>query len=360
MKQKYYSVNEILKHNAQYNILYGERSNGKSYAVKHHCLKKAYKKNAETFVLLRRYELENKPSQAESYFADANVELITNNEFNCITVYRGKIYFSKYDAEIGKVERGRSCGRILALSGAVHYKSQAFPDVEDIIYEEFLTRNTYLPDEPNTLQDLVSTIARRRSITVWCIGNTISRVCPYFRTWELRGIPKQKQGTIDDYIYNTDQIDENGQPVVVKIAVEYCANSGNNSKMFFGEHSKAITGGAWETHEQPHPVRDLEQCQMLYELKLICNGFKFVIQLYSNDDGGLFVYVYPFTGTRNIYRVIQSDFSDLPTVTNYFMVDKIQAERYIVDCLKHGKTCYSDNLTGDEFKQCMALLKMPI
>lgn len=360
MKQKYYSCAEILKHEAQYNLLYGERSNGKSYAVKHHCLKKAYKANAETFILLRRFELETKAKDAEAYFADANVELITGGEFNCITVYSGKIYFSRYDRETDKFERGRSCGRVVPLSGAVHYKSQAFPDVTDIIFEEFLTRNTYLPDEPNQLQDFVSTVARRRKITVWCIGNTISRVCPYFTQWALKGIPKQKQGTIDDYTYYTDQVDEKGEPVIVKIAVEYCANSGNNSKMFFGEHSKAITSGAWETHEQPHPVRDLKSCIMIYELKVICNGFQFVVQLYSNDDGGLFNYIYPFTGTRNIYRVIQSDFSDMPFITQGFLVDKIRPEAKMVECFKRGKYCFSDNLTGDEFRQCMALLGMSL
>ena len=34
MKQKFYRLTNIEKKNAQYNILLGERSNGKSYAVK--------------------------------------------------------------------------------------------------------------------------------------------------------------------------------------------------------------------------------------------------------------------------------------------------------------------------------------
>lgn len=41
-KQKYYSLKRILKENAEYNLLLGERSNGKSYATKEHCVRKAY------------------------------------------------------------------------------------------------------------------------------------------------------------------------------------------------------------------------------------------------------------------------------------------------------------------------------
>ena len=33
MKQKYYDLNPILKLDADYNIIFGERSNGKTYAV---------------------------------------------------------------------------------------------------------------------------------------------------------------------------------------------------------------------------------------------------------------------------------------------------------------------------------------
>ena len=35
MKQKYYNIKNLLSKNAQYNILLGERSNGKSYATKY-------------------------------------------------------------------------------------------------------------------------------------------------------------------------------------------------------------------------------------------------------------------------------------------------------------------------------------
>ena len=42
-KNKYYSLNNILKKDAQYNIIFGQRSNGKTYAVKKYGLEKFIK-----------------------------------------------------------------------------------------------------------------------------------------------------------------------------------------------------------------------------------------------------------------------------------------------------------------------------
>ena len=62
---KYYSLENILKHNAQYNILLGMRSNGKSYAVKYHVLQKAYNHKGN-FIYMRRYKDYIKGKDVES------------------------------------------------------------------------------------------------------------------------------------------------------------------------------------------------------------------------------------------------------------------------------------------------------
>ena len=70
MKQKFYRLTNIEKKNAQYNILLGERSNGKSYAVKEKCLIEAWNDPDKKFILLRRWDLEIKPNLSEAYFKD--------------------------------------------------------------------------------------------------------------------------------------------------------------------------------------------------------------------------------------------------------------------------------------------------
>lgn len=98
-------------------------------------------------------------------------------------------------------------------------------DYDYILYEEFITDNSYLYDEPRQLQQFVSTVARSEKLTVILIGNTLSRVCPYFSEWCLEGVLKQKQGTIEIYHFHTEK-------GIVDIAVEYCANADTSENMF--------------------------------------------------------------------------------------------------------------------------------
>lgn len=345
VKQKYYSLKNILKENAEYNLLLGERSNGKSYAAKEYCVRRAYE-NGTCFGYLRRYNMDIKASKVETYFADCPVTSITNGEYSCISVYRGKIYLSNID-ENGKTKRGQIIGHTFDLAGAEHYKSLSYQNdssITDIIFEEFVTSNGYLQNEPRELMQLVSTIARREKIQVWLIGNTVNRTCPYFYEWDLRNIPKQKQGTIEIYKQKTNQINDDGTPLIIKIAVEFCENSGKNSKMFFGKAGESITTGVWETKDYPN-ISDVENYEIIYSFLLEYQGFNFSVNLCLSDN--LFVYVYP-NSHKKYERVISKKFS-----TSYLKSCKlnrnIKAEQKIIELMQLNKICYSDNLTASDF-----------
>lgn len=350
-KKKYYRTTNIDKLHANYNILLGQRSNGKSYAVKEKVLMKAYQSDAQ-FVYLRRYQIDVKTADVESYFGDMPIYSITGGEYTTISCYRGAIYFANIDDE-GKIKRGKQIGRALYLSGFAHFKSQTFPHTKDIIYEEFVTDGMYIDNEPNILQNFVSTIARDNSdVQVWMIGNTISRVCPYFEEWCLKNIPKQKPGTIDEYRFKRyDEVSET--EVETLVAVEYCESNGSTSSLFFGKVAESITGGQWETKEMPHLPGDERDFTKLYEVLFSDNGFHFVMQLMIDPKtGGQFIYVYPFTHKRNIPRKITNTFSADPLTTNQFSV-KIKAEIKMKELLTLGKICYSDNLTGSDFENVL-------
>lgn len=344
MKQKYYRLTNMDKIDAQYKILLGENSNGKSYAVKERVVIDAYK-NGVKFVYMRRYELESKPKMIEQYFSDCPVYAITGGEYSIISCWQGQIYLA--NMENNKVVRGVAIGWYVYLSGYEHFKSMPYPNVGNVIFEEFVTLRMYLDNEPSLLQMFISIIARRRKITVYMVANTISRVCPYFVEWELRNVPKQKQGTIDIYEHDTDNFYENGEKVVIKIAVEFCENSGKNSKMFFGKVAETITGGVWKSEEQPHLENDLREYNVLYELVLSHMGFSFVIQLINNSDGATMLYCYPYTYKRRIDRVITKVVSESPFVTNNFNDSK--AEVLIRKLLSQKKIFFSDNMTGTDF-----------
>lgn len=349
MKKKYYSLDNLLSCKCYWNILYGMRSNGKSYAVKKYCLEDVFN-NENGFIYLRRWSEDIKTKDVASYFDDMPVKVITKGKWDGIVAWQGFFYWYT-KGEDGKPKRdNKPIGRYCSLNQAERYKSQVFQNVQNIIYEEFLTNKIYLGSstnpEPAMLMQFVSTVARDRNIIVFMIGNTISRVCPYFDYFALKGIMQQKPGTIDIYHLNG----ENG---VVDIAVENCEVVASGSKMFFGLASKQIISGEWEVNEVNKLVKPYQFYDMLYEVLVTYNDFSYVMQLMNDPEtGGSFVYIYPRTTDRKVLRIITNQFNPDPFVSNG-LNPRIPAEVLMSECFRTGKVCYSDNLTGTDFRQIL-------
>lgn len=352
-REKYYNLKNILKCKAQYNILLGERANGKSFAVKKHLIENAYaglSTSTGKFVYMRRWGDDIKTVAVESYFSDLNlnengrhyVNEITDCEFDGVMPYQGKLYFYTVNDIGERIRDKREIGRYVSLNEDERYKSQMFVGYENIVYEEFITNKIYLNNEPVRLQNFVSTIARRKTMTVFMVGNTLTRVCPYFNEWSLTGVLRQPQGTIDVYHFKTTS-------GTVDIAVERCENVNKTSNMFFGRAEKQIVSGEWEVNDMPKLPRPHDSYVKLYEILICYQNFRFCLELLNEPiNGGNICFVYPYTKNRYILRVISDVFSDAPNVSYRLNVNR-KPERMINECFRAGKVCYSDNLTGTDF-----------
>lgn len=314
----------------------------------------AWNDNGE-FVYLRRWQVDVSPVKVEKYFEDKynRIVEITDGECNCVCVKRGDIYFAYNDGE--SIKAVKRCGTVMHLSGYVHFKSLQYPRIVDVIFEEFIPEDgTYLDDdEPDILMSLISTIARRRRIRVWLIANTISRMCPYFTEWQLRNIPRQKQGTIDIYeYYPEDQYEDDGTPVKITIAVEFCENSGNNSKMFFGSKSAMITNGAWQCKPTPRLPDYYRKYNVIYGVWIKFADMQYNMELLEHQfNHHNIIYVYPAI-KRKYVRGIQKQLSqDLMTTDRLY--ELTHGDKYLLSLLKLNKIAYSDNLTGSEFEEIL-------
>lgn len=341
-KKKYYDMSNLLKTNAQYMILLGQRANGKSYQVKEHVLRDAFN-NGRKFIYLRRHEKDIKQRAVTAYFGDIPIDKLTHGAYDSVEAYQGSLYFTYYDEEKGKNVKGEEIGRYCALNVYERYKSQTFEDYGSIVYEEFITDATYLYDEPRLLQQFVSTVARHSELKVFLIGNTLTRVCPYFSEWCLDGVLNQKLGTIDVYHFHVDDS-------VIDIAVEYCTNVKTDNKMFFGQTAKQIIHGEWDTKDVAKLPKKQSEYEVVYEFLLTYQKFSFVIQLLvDNEEGGRLVFIYPYTGHRYIFRHVTDAFSS-KVGTSANLDPSKRPERIILDCFKANKVCYSDNMTGSDFR----------
>ena len=347
-KVNYYDITNMLKTKAQYMMLLGQRANGKSYQAKKTCIED-FINNGNKFVYLRRWQADIKTKDITKYFADVPIKKLSKGKYTGILAWNGSIYLT------GKNEKGEEvklaeCGTYCALNEYERYKSWAFVDYSYILYEEFITDGVYLNDEPRLLQQFVSTVARLKRITVILIGNTLSRVCPYFNEWCLEGVLKQKQGTIEVYHFHVDDS-------IIDIAVEYCKNANAENTMFFGQASKQIVSGEWDTKDMPKLPRKQYEYEKLYEILVKYQNFSFVVELLLEPkQGGLICFVYPFTGTRKINRIISDNFTDNPFETKKLDIIR-KPEALIQRCFMLHKVCYSDNLTGSDFSHVIERFK---
>ena len=370
MKQKYYSNKRILESGAEYMLQLGERSNGKSYSDKYYLLYNAFhetdmytgeKLQRYQFAYIRRWDLEIKGKDVEQYFADMisndhgdqPIREITGGKYDTIKVYQRRIYFASTDPETGDIIKGKEIGHCFAITQETHYKSLAFPLVGFAIFEEFITDSGYLEKEPSRLFNLLSTILRRRAGKVFLVGNTISRACPYFGDWGLSGVLRQDKGTISIYTQETDQLDDRGEPIVIRIAVEFCENSGNNTKMFFGQKSKMITSGDWESEVQPHLEYYLDEYRRITDMIFEADGLAYRAQLLVDPKDRPLVYVYPMREITEKERKTKRIISDLYTLnvnqTRGWVDNRYKYDKIFMTLLSSGKYAFSDNLTGTEF-----------
>ena len=346
-----YNLDNIDKIGARFNLIYGERSNGKSYQVKHKKAVEKYLKTGRRFILMRRWKEEISSEKIEQYFQDVDVEKLTNGKYNCITLYRKCLYLSKYDNETGKTKRHEKIGYVVALSTEQNYAGASYLDVDDIIFEEFMSRSIYIANESNKLMNFYATVDRKRlSTRLWLVGNTISRVCPYINDWGLHQlISSQKQGTIKTI--DIKGVDE--KPI--KIAIEYCKSTGQSSGTI-GTNANMINTGAWETSPQPHLPKSYNNYKVLFRFGFQYQSFKFLCEylLDKETNKNPIWFIYPFFKEFENNIIV---FSDIIKVSKYWQRDiynisiKNEKIRNLLMTFKENKIFYASDLCGTDFKQ---------
>lgn len=342
---KYYTLDSILKENADYNIIYGERSNGKTTAVLGYGLQDYIKSGYKNqLAIVRRWEEDYKGKNGQAMFdAIINlgwVEKWTKGYYNSIYYYSQRWYLIKYDNN-GKKEYmdDTPFAYGFSITSEEHYKSTSYPNIKTVLFDEFITRSFYVPNEFIKFQNLLSTIIRLRDdVKIFMCGNTVNQYCPYFAEMGLSNVKSQTQGTIDLYEYG-----ETG----LRVAVEYCKSSGQakkSNKYFAFDNPKLqmIKTGSWEIDIYPHlPVKytmgdirykyyilfgdDLLQCEIIKTKNLDC-PFTYIHRKTTkikDEDKGI-VFQQEVDARRKYRRRITKPFDKIgETIYKYFMKEQV-------------------------------------
>lgn len=295
---KFYSLENILKKNADYNIIFGERSNGKTYAALEYGVKEFVDSGFQNqTAIVRRWKEDIKGRRAETLYkaleANGRIAELTNGEYTEVYYFNGKYYLSNYDTELQKhVPHTKPLAYTFALSEMEHDKSTSYPDITTVIFDEFLTRRYYLPDEFILFMNVLSTIIRQRNnVKIFMLGNTVNKYCPYFAEMGLKHIAQMEQGTIDIYKFGKGAL---------TIAVEYAATISKNkaSNKYFcfddSESVQMIINGAWEMAIYPHLQTRYEPKDVVFTYFIEFNGNILQCEI-VNKDNEYFTYIHEKT-----------------------------------------------------------------
>lgn len=347
---KFYDIKHIDKKNATYNVIFGERSNGKTYAT----LKKGleqYWKDGSQVAYVRRWKEDITGRRAQRLYSGLNengeIERITKGKFTAVHYYAGRFYLCNYDDK-GKAIYGDSdvIGFTFALSDSEHDKSTSFPNVNIIIFDEFLTNRLYLNDEFVLFMNVVSTIVRKRdNVKIYMLGNTVNKFCPYFKEMGLDHILQMEQGTIDLYSYGESPL---------KVAVEYCKSLNSNriqtNKYFAFNNPKLdmITGGAWELNIYPHLPHKYKPKDVLFTYFIEFNDETYQCEVIETQ-GDLFTFIHrkttPIKYGNDLVYSLEPSSSPYYNHNIYRPANRMQEK--IARFFKHGKVFYQSNDVGD-------------
>lgn len=354
---KYYNIRNLIKEypSAHYYVVIGERSNGKTHSSLDYALER-YFTTGEQFAYVRRWGEDIRRKNLSQLFAGivdlGRVAKLSNGKWDNIIYSSGKFRLTRIETD----EKGNEkivvsediIGHAFDLNSMEHYKSISFPRITTVIFDEFLSRNGYLPNEFILFTNTLSTIIRQRNnVKIIMLGNTVNKSCPYFGEMGLAHVKDQEQGTVDVYHYGGSNL-----MVVVEYAESTSKHGGKKSDVYFAFDNpelQMITQGSWEIAIYPHLPVKIRPKDIIFIFFI-----EFENELIQGEvvalDTGDFVFFHRKTGE------IKKPDEDIVYTTkasekwNYRMCmtkqnDKVSKK--IMEYFKKNKVFYADNEVGE-------------
>lgn len=294
---------ELMKN--KYNIFLSERSTGKTTQIL--LLGMVMNKLYGTQIQYIRQNVEMIKSNAIDIFKaiieyndGAYIKKLTDGRYNSIYIHWRRCYYCLTD-ENGKIieQSSEPFMIMLSIDKSRNYKSSYNAPTGDlIIYDEFLKRECYQPNEFINFMDLLSTIIRKRkSPVVFMLANGIDYTSHYWKELEISKEVKQlKRGE------HLNIITEKGTPIYIEIiGTKKTKIRQEVNQLFFGfnnEKMNAITGGAeWSFDTVPH-IKNSDTDKIINrDIRIDCDDVLLQVDITLTEDRGIIANIHPSTST---------------------------------------------------------------
>ena len=358
-KNKFYSLTNIDKKNAHYNVIFGERSNGKTYACLQRSIENWFRNGKET-AIIRRWQDDFNSKRGATMYAALNdvVKKESNDLFDHVDYYGGRFYMAAYKVEASgerkSIRDDKPFAYAFALSAMEHDKSTSYPNITLCIFDEFITRDMYFNDEFVVFMNVLSTIIRgRKDVKIYMLGNTVNKFCPYFAEMGLSNVKNMKPGTIDVYRYGESEL---------VVAVERTGTAQHHQKesnVYFAFNNpklQMITHGSWEIDIYPHLPGHFRNMDILQSYFIIWQDETLQCDIVI-DDTGYYTYIHRKTTPikdedRDIIYTI--DFDKRYNHYRNLKKPRDRISKKIAEFYKSYKVFFQDNEVGEMVRNyCM-------
>lgn len=355
LKIKWYSLDRIKQYKAVYNLIFGMRGNGKTFAVLEEGIRRFCAGEGQ-LAIVRRWLADiqtndNKLATFDGVVSAGIVKKYTGGTYDRVVVKGRACYLARYNEDTDElVKMEDPFAYFFSLNQAEHYKSTNYEHITTILFDEFIASGGagYLLNEFDLFQNIISTIVRKRdNVTIYMCANTVSKFCPYFTEMGLKHINQMKQGQIDLYSFGNNKN-------VNTIAVEYCSPDAfrelpNKYFVFDNPASKMINEGEWQISSYPH-------CPVKYKPKDV--QFSYFILFYDLTFQADVIYMPDgyFTFIHRKTTPIKDEDHDLIYTLDYshkynyrrnILRPQSEMENKLYQMFIQDKVFYQDNETGD-------------
>lgn len=354
-KEGFVNPLDVLKFHCLYYIIFGMRSNGKTTAAMI-CAMLRYVMYGEPCAIVRRFDEDIKGARASMFWGSLEklqlVKYLTGGEFDTVYYFNSVFYLAKMDEDGKRIKDSRPFCYTFALSQWQHDKGQTYPgNIGTVIFDEFMTRGTYLPDEFTLFCNTLSTILRDDGqAKIFMLGNTVSYYCPYFREMGLKHLRDMEPGDISTYT---------GLREDCSVCVFYSDGipGGKETDKYFAFDNpklRMITEGQFEMALYPHCPREFGRRDILFSFFFDFDGELMRGDVIKTDsDAGEWVFVTPKTTELQSpdTDLIYSDKTDpRPNWARNMARPRTQSERAIWFLFQTGKFFYADNQCGETLR----------
>lgn len=357
-QELWYDISEIDKTNAVYRLIIGERSNGKTYSVIKKVVEEFFKTGTPS-AYIRRYSEDIKGGNLGRIFQPHMklIQKLSKKRYNSVLYRNNTFYFTRVENN-KTVDKSEPVMFTCALNNWERSKGPDRGEIKYFIFDEFMTRASYLNNEFSTFANVHSSFVRARpGVVTYLLANTVNRYSIYFEEMGLKNVEKMKQGDIWFYNYNNDKL---------TVAVEYCSSPKSKKAVeyyyaFDNAALKMIQTGEWEEDSYPHLGKDFSVSELTIKFKffVIFNEKLITGEIHIDRNNEAFIFFHDF-GKSN-YKIKDTDlvFTNLSTTNVLWLHDfgdkpilgqneKINNLLGIIrGCFVYNKVYFSTNAVGE-------------